>query len=104
MLVGVPGLEVDSVDRFLAARDAWYATDATADGTRLPIELLSPGARYLSRAGSRVYTVEATGELPGGTRASRRAVVQLTGDARKPYTIVAWFDSISESGYQAETP
>jgi general secretion pathway protein K len=99
VLLAIPGLDSGAVDSFIAARDAAYAAAADSGGGpgRLPIELLSPGARYLSRAESRVYTVEATGELPGGARAGRRAVVQVTGDARKPFTVVAWFDSIPEA-------
>jgi general secretion pathway protein K len=99
VLLAVPGLDAGVVDRFMAARDASYASQSVDGGapSRLPLELLSPGARYLSRADSRVYTVEAVGELSSGTRASRRAVIQLTGDARKPFTIVAWFDSIPNS-------
>lgn len=99
VLLAVPGLDAGLVDRFIAAREASYAERLAGGGgsPRLPMELLSPGARYLSRAESRVYTVEAVGELPGGARASRRAVIQLTGDARKPFTIVAWFDSIPDS-------
>ena len=95
VLLAIPGLDADAVDRFVDARDAFRAAAPGAgSGGRLPIELLSPGARYLSRADSRVYTVESTGELPGGARAGRRAVIQLTGDARKPFIIMAWFDSI----------
>jgi len=99
VLLAVPGLDSGAVDSFIVAREAAYAVaaDSGEGAGRLPIELLSPGARYLSRADSRVYTVEATGMLPEGTRAGRRAVVQVTGDARKPFTIVAWFDSIPEA-------
>jgi general secretion pathway protein K len=102
VLIAVPGLDADLVDRFLAARAGLYASQAQdgSEPARAPIGLLSPGARYLSRSRSRVYTVDAEGELPGGVRAGRRAVIQLTGDARKPYAIVAWFDSIPE--YEAE--
>ena len=103
VLLAVPGLDASMVDPFLAAREASYANPLADDGrsVRLPLTLLSPGARYLSRADSRVYTVDAVGEQRGGTRASRRAVIQLTGDARKPYMIVAWFDSIPDSGSYA---
>ena len=100
VLLAVPGLDAALVDRFLAAREAVYGGEDSGAGgapSRVPVELLSPGARYLSRAESRVYTVEAEGELPGGTRSSRRAVIQMTGDARKPYSIVAWFDSIPDN-------
>lgn len=103
VLMAIPGLDAEVVDRFLAAREVLYASRETGGEPplRLPIELLSAGARYLSRADSRVYTVDAEGELPSGARASRRAVVQLTGNARKPFSILAWFDSIPES--QSET-
>ncbi len=104
VLLAVPGLDAGVVDRYLAAREAFYATQAQGgnESTRLPLELLSPGARYLSRSKSRVYTVDAEGELPGGVRAGRRAVVQLTGNAHKPYAIVAWFDSIPNFDSEAE--
>ena len=106
VLLAVPGLDAGLVDGFISARKAFYASQSVGGGEqlRLPVELLSPGARYLSRADSRVYTVVAEGELPGGTRASRRAVIQLTGDPRKPFSIVAWFDSISDSESDAEIP
>ena len=106
VLLAVPGLDAGVVDGFLAAREASYATQIEDgnDSTRLPIELLSPGARYLSRSNSRVYTVDAEGELPGGAHASRRAVIQLTGDARKPYAIVAWFDSIPNFEAERKLP
>lgn len=99
VLLAVPGLDDDLVDRFVAARNAWHAGQSVGSesGTPLSLELLSPGARYFSWAESRVYTVDAVGVLPGGTRASRRAVVQLTGRARKPYKIIAWFDAIPDS-------
>lgn len=99
VLLAIPGLDADLVDGFVAARNAWHAGQsvASASWSPLPLALLSPGARYLSRAESRVYTVDAVGVLPGGTRASRRAVVQLTGRPRKPFTIIAWLDSIPDS-------
>lgn len=99
VLLAVPGLDAGAVDQFLAAREALYAPQEVDQGgtVRLPLELLSAGARYLSRARARVYTVEAEGHLPDGGRARRRAVVRLSGNARKPYSIIAWFDSIPDS-------
>ncbi len=104
VLLAVPGLDAGQVDGFIAAREAYYASRSAGGGepSRLPTEPLSAGARYLSRAESRVYTVEAVGTLPGGARASRRAVIQLTGDARKPFSMVAWFDSIPDSETDTE--
>lgn len=96
VLLAIPGMDSDSVDRFVSARHRWYAGLPEAGGAapRLPLELLSPGAPYLSREGSRIYTVDAVGESPGGVRASRRAVVRLTGRAREPYSIVAWYEAL----------
>lgn len=109
VLLAVPGLDAAAVEAFVAARESIYALqDAGAESAeplpRLPVELLSAGARYLSRADSRVYTVDAEGELAGGARASRRAVVQLTGDARRPFAILAWFDSIPDPQLQPQAP
>ncbi|MDX1434390.1 MAG: type II secretion system protein GspK [Gammaproteobacteria bacterium] len=106
-LLAVPGLDAGSVDAFLAMREAAYAgaeqgAAEERDETRLPLELLSAGARYLSRAKSRVYTVEAEGELADGARARRRAVGRLTGDGNRPYTIVAWLDTVPDA--EALTP
>jgi general secretion pathway protein K len=99
VLLAVPGLDAGVVDRYLAAREALYAREEADEGEarRLPLELLSAGARYLSRARARVYTVEAEGNLPDGARARRRAVIRLSGDAKKPYSIIAWFDSVPDS-------
>jgi len=106
VLLAIPGLDAGRVDSYIAARDALYAgqPEQARAAPRLPLEQLSPGARYLSRSDSKVYTVEAVGELSGGARASRRAVVQMTGDAHIPYAIVAWFDSIPDSESPAHKP
>lgn len=99
VLLAIPGLEPEAVDRYIAARNAWRA-DQGANGEgrgRLPVDLLWPGADYLSTSDARLYTIDAVGVLPGGTRASRRAVIQLTGRARRPFTIIAWFDAIPDS-------
>ena len=63
----------------------------------MPVELLASGMRYLSASDARIYAIDAVGVLPDGTRASRRAIIQLTGRARKPYATVAWFDAIPDS-------
>jgi general secretion pathway protein K len=109
VLRAIPGLDASAIDTFVAARESLYAfEDAGGEGgdapPRLPLELLSPGARYLSRADSRVYTVDAEGEIGNGARASRRAVVQLTGDTRRPFAILAWFDSIPDPQIQSRAP
>lgn len=100
VLLAVPGLDSDRVDEFLTAREALTGDAAP----RLPVELLSAGARYLSRAASSVYTVDSEAEMPGGARVGRRAVIQLTQDARRPYLIVAWFDSIPTAETERTSP
>lgn len=99
VLLGIPGLDGDQVEAFLAARNAFYASRANGEtgASRLPSELLSAGARYLSRSTSNIYMIDSVAELFDGTRATRRAVIQLTGDHRKPYLIVAWFDTIPDA-------
>jgi general secretion pathway protein K len=99
VLLAVPGLDAETVDRFIAARNAWRAGEGTVREGRghLPVEMLSAGERFLSANEARVYTIDAVGVLPDGARASRRAVVQLTGLARKPFTTIAWFDAIPDS-------
>ena len=107
VLLAIPGLDRDGVDDFIAMRNAWRADQSAAHGGAaqslggwprgMSLESLSPGARYLSPTHARVYTVDAVGVSPGGTRASRRAVVQLTGERRRPYTVIAWFDAIPDA-------
>lgn len=104
VLLAVPGLDAHAVDAYLAERESTYASESAGEAAgeasaraRLPLELLSAGARYLSRAKSRVYTVEAEGELADGARTRRRAVIRLTGDGNRPYIIVAWLDTVSDA-------
>lgn len=99
VLRAIPGLDAGRVDDFIAARNAWRAGQSTLQGgsPRLPLAMLSSGARYLSQADAGVYTVDAVSALPDGTRASRRAVIRLTGEKRRPYTIIAWFDAIPDA-------
>jgi general secretion pathway protein K len=94
VLRAVPGLDADSVDRFIAVRNVWQAGDG--DPSHMPLGLLSAGIHYLSLAKSSVYTIDAVGESAAGTRVSRRALIRLTGRARQPFAIVAWFESIPD--------
>jgi general secretion pathway protein K len=99
VLQAIPGLDAGHVDDFIAARNAWRAGQSALPGgsPRLSLEMLSSGARYLSQADAGVYTVDAVSVLPDGTRASRRAVIRLTGEKRRPYTIIVWFDAIPDA-------
>ena len=91
VLLGIPGLDEGAVDRFVEARQAIRAARPSAR-VRPPTELLSAGAGYLSPSGSRVFTVHSEGVMFGGARATRRAVVELTGLVDAPYAVIAWFD------------
>ena len=97
VLLAIPGLDIDSVDRFVEAREALRGARPGAR-SRAPIELLSAGASYLSPSEPRVFAVEAEGVMFGGARATRRAVIELTGLADQPYAVIAWFDDTTISG------
>lgn len=98
-LLAVPGLDSTRVDQFLLAREAAYspgAEDHDGDGGRLPLDLLGPGARYLSGGRASVYTVTAEGIVPGGVSVRRKAIVQLYGKGARPYEVLSWFDTPSD--------
>lgn len=99
VLLAMPGLQAGQVQEFLWMREQYNEAGAQPgrQKRRLPIELLSPASRYLSRARASVYTVEAEGRMPGGVEVGRKAVVRLTGKRSRPYSILAWIDVPSDT-------
>jgi general secretion pathway protein K len=97
VLLAIPGLNPDRVGQFVSAREALYRSDDDANKVqpKLPLELLEAGARHLSRSRISVFTVSSQGTVPGGVSVSVTAVVRLTGQAKKPYSILAWSDTPS---------
>lgn len=94
VLLAVPGLDSASVDAFLVEREQLLVQVAenSSEELQLPLHLLSGGKRYLSRSASRVYAILSLGTLSSGFSVHRQAVVRITGNRRKPYTVLAWSD------------
>lgn len=95
VLLAIPGLDHGRVDQFLAARAALNQSDTGVSQVRprLPMELLEAGVRHLSRSRVSVFTVDSRATVPGDVSVHVRAVVRLTGQARKPYSVLAWTDT-----------
>jgi len=94
VLLAIPGLDSQRVDQFLAAREALYQDDDEARRlqSKLPLELLEAGARHLSRSRISTFTVNARAMMPDGVSATVSAVVRVTGQRSRPYSILAWSD------------
>ncbi|MCA9491349.1 MAG: general secretion pathway protein GspK, partial [Myxococcales bacterium] len=108
VLLALPGVDVASVDAFLEAR-AQAATEQAATGggaasPRLPLELLRPAQRHLSRSRSRVYTLRSEGRTDDGAIARKEAVVRLSGSPRRPFSVLAWLDDRSPGGEDTAAP
>jgi len=94
VLVAVPGLSKAVVDRYIDEREA-----LAERGKRPSAALLSAGEAYLimtDAASAKVgltYTVQAQGVTDDGTRVRKRAVVQLTGDRARQFSVLAWSDA-----------
>nr|MBS0020707.1 general secretion pathway protein GspK [Gammaproteobacteria bacterium] len=88
VLLAIPGLEPARVDEFLAMRE-----QAAETGQLPSTSLLDQGKAYLGPGQSRVYTVIGEGRVAGEVTARRHAVVKLTGDPQRPYSILAWSSS-----------
>jgi general secretion pathway protein K len=88
VLLAIPGLEPSRVDEFLEIRD-----QAAETGQLPSLSLLDQGNTYLGSGRSRVYTVLGEGRVAGEVTAGRRAVVKLTGNPKRPYSIIAWSTS-----------
>ena len=98
VLLAIPGLTPESVDEFIAQREALLdaaktleaAEDEEATPVKMPVEILSAGNRYLSSANTRVFTVRANAMTAAGGRAALEVVVRTARNRRKPYTILDW--------------
>ncbi len=88
VLLAIPGLDRSRVDEFLELR-----AQAAETGQLPPLSLLDQGKASLGPGQSRVYTVFGEGRVAGEVTARRRAVVRLTGNPKRPYSILAWSNS-----------
>lgn len=85
VLLAIPGLEPSRVDEFLEMRE-----QAAETGQLPSVSLLDQGKTFLGSGKSRVYTVFGEGRVAGEVTARRRVVVKLTGNSKRPYSILAW--------------
>lgn len=105
VLLAIPGLDRDRVEQFLSAREALYRSDVEANQLqpKLPLELLEAGVRHLSRSRVAIYSVNSQGTVAGGVGVRVRAVVRLTGQAKRPYSILTWSDTQPSYGADEST-
>jgi general secretion pathway protein K len=88
-LLAVPGLEVDDVDTFIEARNEWVE-EGKLDKAGFPAQQLARARRYVARGRSAVYSIDSRGTTPDGVSATRRALIRLTGQGRRPFQTLAW--------------
>ena len=104
-LRALPGLSAERVQRFLDERQTFFEDNPEAP--QLPgffiARHLGPAMRYLSAAGTSVYTVDAVGVSPDGARARLRAVLRITDEPERPVSVVAWQSGEHETGMPGET-
>lgn len=85
VLLAVPGLDEASVQAFLAQR-------REDPNPRRAMTLLAGAERYVASTGSGVFSLAAYASAAGGVKATRRAVVKLTGNSTRPVSVLAWFE------------
>ena len=95
VLLAIPGLDAESVNLYLQARAERDASEEDK-GQRLPTDLLAGGAAYLSKSRPTVYGILVEARMAGGVIARRGAVVRVTRNRRRPYTVLAL---VPESDY-----
>ncbi len=84
-LLAVPGIKVEEVDAFLAAR----SQAAQRGAATLP--RLSGASRYVERMpGDETFLIRAQAEIAAGSRTVREAVVRLSPGEEPPYEILLW--------------
>jgi general secretion pathway protein K len=87
-LLAIPDMDPDQVDQFIATR-AHLDPSELESAVNL---LLAGNEQYLSPSKGNVYTIRAEVGLPNGVRVRRAAVIKLMQGARRPYSVLAWFD------------
>jgi len=87
VLLALPNVTADVVDAYLALRgDALKANQ--------PAPPFPPAQGYLSGAVP-VWRVRAVATMPDGVTFAREAVVNPSGDVRRPFVVLAWLDQLS---------
>ena len=95
VLLSLPNLSPEVVQRYMAARGA---VNGSAAAAQLGQQQLLPSTPL------RVFTIVSRGRTPHGTAFIRRAVVTLTGVPDAPYRFLAWREGRRESLASAAAP
>lgn len=95
VLLAVPGMTAQSVDRLIAARGTMQTSRAAAAG------LGSASAGFLRLTDSAGlgsgpdYTVTVLARSAGGAEFRQSAVIEIAGTRERPYRILSWIDAAS---------
>ena len=87
VLLALPNATPDAVDAFLALR-------AEALKANQPVPPFPPAQGFTAGAGP-VWRVRAVATMPDGVTFAREAVVNPSGDMRRPLVALAWLDQIT---------
>jgi general secretion pathway protein K len=87
VLLALPNATPDAVDAFLQQR-------SDAIKANLPIPPFPPAQGFAAGAGP-VWRVRAEAKMPDGVTFAREAVVNPSGDMRRPFVALAWLDQIT---------
>ncbi len=90
-LLALPGVTAEQVDGYMAQRDA-------ARAAKQPVPLFPPAAQFAGVSYNLAYSLRAEARLDDGTVFVRDAVAQILPDPKRPYTFLAWKESVPVSG------
>jgi general secretion pathway protein K len=89
-LLAIPGATAEQVDGYMAQREA-------ARAAKQPVPLFPPAARFAGVSYNLAYSLRAEARLEDGTVFVREAVAQILPDPRRPFTFLAWKESVPVS-------
>jgi general secretion pathway protein K len=89
-LLAIPGATAEQVDGYMVQREA-------ARAAKQPVPVFPPAARFGGVSYNLAYSLRAEARLEDGTVFVREAVAQILPDPRRPYTFLAWKESVPVS-------
>ncbi len=92
VLLALPGISVEQVDAFIAARQA-------AVSSRLPVPPLAQ-AQSLGGGAAPVWRIHTEATLPDGVTFARDAVVRSASDPRRPLIALLWQEGVKARAYR----
>ncbi len=98
VLLALPGVDAEAVEAFTEQRQARTGAGEPGAGQRAGAELGGArmttlpglGRQYASRSRGRVFTVRAEARVRSGAVFVREAVISMTRNVEKPFSIHAW--------------